>query len=64
MKDKQIMLARLQEFETKRLLFRKIELSDKEDMFEYASDPEVVQYVSFPQHTSREVTEVSIVNYF
>ncbi|WP_081165033.1 GNAT family N-acetyltransferase [Lactococcus garvieae] len=64
MKDKQMMIARLQEFETKRLLFRKIELSDKEVIFEYASDPEVVQYVSFPQHTSREVTEVSIVNYF
>ncbi|HBC90047.1 MAG TPA: N-acetyltransferase [Lactococcus sp.] len=64
MKDKQVILAELQVFETERLVFRKIELSDKEDMFEYASDPEVVRYVTFPEHKSLEMTEESIVNYF
>lgn len=64
MNNKIISLARLQAFETERLSFRKVEISDKEDIFEYASDPEVARYVSFPQHESLEMTEESIVQYF
>ena len=64
MNNKQVILAQHQNFETERLIFRKVELADKEDLFEYASDPEVVRYVSFPAHKDLAMTEESIVEYF
>ncbi|WP_213495462.1 GNAT family N-acetyltransferase [Lactococcus formosensis] len=64
MNNKLVLLAQHQKFETERLIFRKVELADKEDLFEYASDPEVARYVSFPVHKDLSMTEESIVDYF
>jgi ribosomal-protein-alanine N-acetyltransferase len=46
--------ASLPEIETGRLLLRKMTLDDAEDLFEYASDPKVAQYVLWDQHQSIE----------
>jgi len=40
--------------ETDRLILRKLRLSDAEDLFEYASDPEVAKYVTWEPHKSIE----------
>jgi ribosomal-protein-alanine N-acetyltransferase len=40
--------------ETSRLILKKISLEDAEDMFEYASDPEVAKYVTWEYHKSME----------
>jgi ribosomal-protein-alanine N-acetyltransferase len=42
--------------ETERLLLRSRTMEDKNDIFEYASDPEVTQYVLWPTHRSIEDT--------
>jgi [ribosomal protein S5]-alanine N-acetyltransferase len=38
--------------ETERLRLRELTIDDKEDVFAYASDPEVTKYMIFPTHTS------------
>ncbi|MCK4449432.1 MAG: GNAT family N-acetyltransferase [Anaerolineae bacterium] len=43
--------------ETERLLLRKMILSDAEDLFEYASDPEVAKYTTWQAHESIEDTK-------
>jgi len=43
--------------ETGRLLLRKMSLSDAEDLFEYASDPEVAKYTTWQAHESIEDTK-------
>jgi ribosomal-protein-alanine N-acetyltransferase len=43
--------------ETKRLALRAMSLADAPAMFEYASDPEVTKYVSWPQHSSSSDSE-------
>jgi len=40
--------------ETERLLLRKLTLDDAEDMFEYASDPEVTKYLVWVAHQDIE----------
>lgn len=40
--------------ETDRLILRKIKLSDTQDLFEYASDPEVARCVTWDYHKSIE----------
>lgn len=40
--------------ETDRLLLRRIEPGDLEDIFEYASDPEVAKYCTWEAHSSLE----------
>lgn len=40
--------------ETERLLLRKMTLDDAEDMFRYASDPEVTRYTTWEPHRSLE----------
>jgi ribosomal-protein-alanine N-acetyltransferase len=47
-------LAYLPTIETERLLLRKITLNDANDMFEYASDPEVSEYTTWSTHESIE----------
>ena len=42
--------------ETKRLLLRPRTMADKDDIFEYASDPEITRYVIWPTHRSIEDT--------
>jgi len=38
--------------ETRRLILRPFEISDTENVFSYASDPEVTRFMSFERHTS------------
>ena len=40
--------------ETQNLLLRKLKMSDVQDVFEYASDPEVTKYTFWHTHTSIE----------
>jgi ribosomal-protein-alanine N-acetyltransferase len=40
--------------ETERLILRKMVLEDAQDLFEYASDPEVTEFVVWKTHTSIE----------
>ena len=49
--------ADLPELETERLLLRRMRLDDAQDMFAYASDPEVTRYVLFDTHRSVEDSE-------
>ena len=46
------------ELETERLLLRRMRQDDAQDMFAYASDPEVTRYVLFDTHRSVEDSEV------
>ncbi len=48
------LFADLPELESERLLLRRMRLDDAEDMFAYASDPEVTRYVLFETHRSIE----------
>ena len=43
--------------ETNRLILRKLTLADAEDMFEYASDPEVPKYSAWSVHKSIDDTK-------
>ena len=44
--------------ETDRLILRKFTPEDAEDMYEnWASDPEVTKYLTWPVHTSVDVTK-------
>lgn len=43
--------------ESERLLLRKISLSDVEDMYEYASVPEVTEYLLWSPHPDRKYTK-------
>lgn len=60
---KEYILALHSRIEGNRILLRPIELSDAEDMFEYASDAETTTYV-FDSHKSLEDTKESIAKYF
>ena len=40
----------LPQLETERLLLRKLEYTDKQDIFEYASNPEVSKYMPWEAH--------------
>jgi ribosomal-protein-alanine N-acetyltransferase len=42
--------------ETDRLLLRKIQLADVDDVYEYTSDPLVAEHTSWPPHESREAS--------
>lgn len=46
--------------ETERLILRKLRQEDAPDMFEYASDPETVQYVTFEPNKTLEDTRALI----
>ena len=50
--------------ETQRCILRKISKIDAKDMYEYASDDEVIKYLSFPKHESIEQTRDVIEKYF
>lgn len=48
----------MKELETKRLLLRKFNFNDAQDMFDtWASDPEVCKYLTWNPHTSVEITK-------
>ena len=45
--------------ETERLILRRFEVSDAQDMFDnWASDPEVTKYLTWPAHSSVDVTKM------
>lgn len=47
--------------ETERLILRRFELEDANDMFSnWASDPEVTKYLTWPTHSSIEVSKFVI----
>jgi ribosomal-protein-alanine N-acetyltransferase len=46
----------LPQLETKRLILRKITLHDAQDMFEYASDPEVAKHTTWEAHQTIDTT--------
>jgi ribosomal-protein-alanine N-acetyltransferase len=48
--------ANLPELETRRLVLRKFRLEDADEVFEYASDPEVTRYTIFDFHTDKQQT--------
>lgn len=50
--------------ETSRLILRPVSIDDVDDMFEYASDPETVEQVTFYAHDSKETTLNSIKDIF
>ncbi len=50
--------------ETRRLILRQIEIRDAEDMFNnWASDPEVTKFLTWPPHASLEVTKKTVENW-
>ena len=56
------MFGDLPTLETDRLLLRKLDLGDAEDIFEYARDPEVARYVLWEAHRSIEDSQ-SFINW-
>jgi ribosomal-protein-alanine N-acetyltransferase len=52
----------LPDLETDRLVLRQLRADDLEDIFEYASDPEVAKYTSWTAHETIKDTEV-FLNY-
>jgi len=47
--------------ETERLILRKLEYSDKSDIFEYAKNPEVAKYVMW-EHHQEEIDTIAFLN--
>ena len=60
--DKNLILAEHEVFETERLILRKLEMTDAEDLFEIFSNPEIVRYVTFRAHHSIEETKAELAN--
>lgn len=54
-------LQQLPVIETKRLVLRKIELSDLEDIFEFSSDAEVARYMTWKTQETKEETLHSFI---
>lgn len=50
--------------ETERLILRPITMDDAEDIYEYASDDETIEHLTFPRHTSLEVTKDTLEKFF
>lgn len=49
--------------ETERLILRRFKLSDNEDMFKWASNPEVVRYLSYEPHKTIKDTNAVLRNW-
>lgn len=54
--DIEELLKDLPTFETKRLILRKITLSDLDDIFEFSSDPEVAHHMTWEVNKSKDET--------
>jgi ribosomal-protein-alanine N-acetyltransferase len=50
--------------ETSRLILRPIKIEDAQDLFDYASDEEVVRLLSWPKHENVQRSETSIRDHF
>ena len=56
--------AGTQRIETQRLILRRFRIDDAEDMFNnWASDPEVTRYLTWPVHSSVEVTRTLLTEW-
>ena len=64
MNHRNLILAEAQNLETKRLILRKITLDDANEIFAYASNPDVARYTSFKPHDCLETTKLTIANFF
>ena len=64
MVNKNLVLAEHQTLETERLILRKLQLEDAQEMFNYASNPEVARFTSFEPHDSIETTRATIAKFF
>ncbi|MDM5144006.1 hypothetical protein ICE98_01079 [Lactococcus lactis] len=64
MVNKNLVLAEHQTLETERLILRKLQLEDAQEMFNYASNPEVARFTSFEPHDSIETTKATIAKFF
>ena len=54
-----------QRLETQRLILRRFEIEDADDMYNnWASDPEVTRYLTWPVHSSVEVTRSLLTEWF
>ncbi len=53
-----------QTIETKRLILRQFRVEDAQEMFDnWASDPEVTKFLTWPAHTSAEVTRMLLTDW-
>ena len=53
-----------QQLETHRLILRRFRAEDAEDMFRnWASDPEVTRYLTWPAHGSVEITRMVLADW-
>ena len=57
-------LAEHERFETKRLILRKVEMSDAQDILEYASDVNFAKNAGFKIVEDLEAMKLDIVNFF
>ena len=57
-------LSKIKSLDTQRLTLRWFELSDVEDVFEYASDEEVVKFLTWPAHSNIEHTKKRFPDFF
>lgn len=57
-------LRAYEKLESNRILYRPVTMDDVADIYEYASDIEVVKTLSFPIHTSLEMTKEVVQSYF
>jgi ribosomal-protein-alanine N-acetyltransferase len=55
-------LKTIPNFETDRLILRKIEINDLEDIFEFSSDPEVAHHMTWEVNKSKEETLNNFIN--
>lgn len=54
----------LPQLETERLILRPVNIEDADDMYEYSSKEEVVDFVTFPKHESVEDSKEAIKTFF
>ncbi len=64
MKTQNLILAEQAQLETKRLVLRKIKLTDADALFAYTSDAQVSRYMTWDRHQTIEETREAIANFF
>ncbi len=64
MNPQPLLFAKAAKLETKRLVLRPVCLADAKDMYEYASDPQVTKWVSFPTHQTLDESKEAIAAHF
>lgn len=59
-----LLFAKAAKLETKRLVLRPVCLADAKDMYEYASDPQVTKWLSFPTHQTLDESKEASATHF